>query len=217
MIGEVELAARFLKGHIVAITGSNGKTTTTTLAGEILSAGGRKTLVGGNIGTPAITFVDQSTDDTWVVLEISSFQLETVETFHPHIAVVLNITPDHLDRHHTFENYAAAKARIFENQTAEDFAVLNADNEACADAAAEGQASGAVVQPFERSRQRSVRARRSRLSGAMRRATAKSCRSARSRSKARTTWRMCWRRYASACWLESSRRRFAVLSPLSKR
>jgi len=139
VIGEVELAARFLKGQIVAITGSNGKTTTTTLAGEILSAGGRKTLVGGNIGTPAISLIDQSTEDTWVVLEISSFQLETVETFHPHIAVVLNITPDHLDRHHTFENYAAAKARIFENQTAEDFAVLNADNEACADAAAKAK------------------------------------------------------------------------------
>ena len=131
VIGEVELAARFLKGRIVAITGSNGKTTTTTLAGEILSAAGRKTLVGGNIGTPAITFVDRATDDTWVVLEISSFQLETIEAFHPHIAVVLNVTPDHLDRHHTFENYVAAKNRIFENQTAGDFAVLNADNEPC--------------------------------------------------------------------------------------
>jgi UDP-N-acetylmuramoylalanine--D-glutamate ligase len=131
IIGEVELAARYLKGHIAAITGSNGKTTTTSLAGEIIAAGGRKALVGGNIGTPAITFVDQSTDDTWLVLEISSFQLETVESFHPQIAVVLNITPDHLDRHHTFDNYAAAKARIFENQTAGDFAVLNADNEPC--------------------------------------------------------------------------------------
>ncbi len=129
VIGEVELAARFLKGHVVAITGSNGKTTTTTLAGDIIAAGGRTTLVGGNIGTPAITFVDRATDDSWLVLEISSFQLETVETFHPQIAVVLNITPDHLDRHHTFENYAGAKARIFENQTANDFAVLNADNE----------------------------------------------------------------------------------------
>ena len=129
VIGEVELAARFLKGHIVAITGSNGKTTTTTLAGDIIAAGGRKTLVGGNIGTPAITFVDRATDDSWLVLEISSFQLETIENFHPQIAVVLNITPDHLDRHHTFENYAATKARIFENQTAGDFAVLNADNE----------------------------------------------------------------------------------------
>jgi len=131
VIGEVELASRFLKGRIVAITGSNGKTTTTTLAGEIIAAGGQKALVGGNIGTPAITLVDRETNDTWIVLEISSFQLETIETFHPHIAVVLNITPDHLDRHHTFENYAAAKARIFENQTAGDFAVLNADNQPC--------------------------------------------------------------------------------------
>ena len=132
VIGEVELAGRFLKGHIVAITGSNGKTTTTTLAGDVIAASGRKTLVGGNIGTPAITFADQAAGDTWVVLEISSFQLETIQSFHPQIAVVLNITPDHLDRHHTFENYAAAKARIFENQTSKDFAVLNADNEPCA-------------------------------------------------------------------------------------
>ena len=161
VIGEVELAARFLKGHIVAITGSNGKTTTTTLAGEILAAGGRKTLVGGNIGTPAITFVDRATDDTWVVLEISSFQLETIETFHPHIAVVLNVTPDHLDRHHTFENYAAAKARIFENQTAGDFAVLNADSEPCVAMAAKAKAAGALVQPPEGGRKRSLRARRS--------------------------------------------------------
>src|SRR5690349_23928500 len=131
VIGEVELAARFLKGRIIAITGSNGKTTTTSLVGEIIRAAGRTALVGGNIGTPAITFVDRATDDSWVVLEISSFQLETVETFHPHIAVVLNVTPDHLDRHHTFENYAAAKARVFENQVAGDFVVLNADNEPC--------------------------------------------------------------------------------------
>ena len=140
VIGEVELAARFLKGHTVAITGSNGKTTTTTLAGEIIAAGGRNALVGGNIGTPVISFVDRTTDDTWVVLEISSFQLETIETFHPHIAAVLNVTPDHLDRHHTFENYAAAKARIFENQTAADFAVLNADNEPCVAMASKAKA-----------------------------------------------------------------------------
>jgi UDP-N-acetylmuramoylalanine--D-glutamate ligase len=131
VIGEVELAARYLKGQIVAITGSNGKTTTTALAGEIIAAGGKKTLVGGNIGTPAISFVNSATDDTWIVLEVSSFQLETIETFHPKIAIVLNVTPDHLDRHHTFENYAAAKARIFENQTAGDFAVLNADDATC--------------------------------------------------------------------------------------
>jgi UDP-N-acetylmuramoylalanine--D-glutamate ligase len=143
VIGEVELAARFLRGQIVAITGSNGKTTTTTLVGEILSAGGHRTLVGGNIGTPAIDLVDHASDTTWIVLEISSFQLETIEAFHPHIAVVLNITPDHLDRHHSFENYAAAKARIFENQAANDFAVLNADNDPCVAMAAKTRAQTA--------------------------------------------------------------------------
>src|SRR6516164_3038541 len=112
VIGEVELAARYVKGKFVAITGSNGKTTTTTLIGEIVATSGKPTMVGGNIGTPAISFIASATDDTWIVLEVSSFQLETVETFHPCIAVVLNVTPDHLDRHHTFENYAAAKARI---------------------------------------------------------------------------------------------------------
>jgi UDP-N-acetylmuramoylalanine--D-glutamate ligase len=131
VIGEVELAARYLKGHIVAITGSNGKTTTSTLAGEIITAAGKKALVGGNIGTPAISFVETTTDETWIVLEVSSFQLETIETFHPQIAVVLNVTPDHLDRHHTFENYTAAKTRIFENQATQDFSVLNADDATC--------------------------------------------------------------------------------------
>jgi UDP-N-acetylmuramoylalanine--D-glutamate ligase len=128
VIGEIELSARYLQGHIIAITGSNGKTTSTTLMGEVIAAGGRKALVGGNIGTPAITFVEQSSPETWVVLEISSFQLETIETFRPQIAAILNITPDHLDRHGSMENYVAAKARIFENQSAEDFAVLNADD-----------------------------------------------------------------------------------------
>jgi UDP-N-acetylmuramoylalanine--D-glutamate ligase len=129
VIGEIELTARFLQGHLVAITGSNGKTTTTTLTGEVIASGGRKTLVGGNIGTPAITFVEQSSPDTWVVLEISSFQLESIETFRPHISTILNVTPDHLDRHGSMENYIAAKKRIFENQTADDYAVLNADSE----------------------------------------------------------------------------------------
>src|SRR6185437_15338454 len=131
VIGEIELAARFLNGRIVAITGSNGKTTTTALTGEVVARGGRESLVGGNIGTAAISLVDQSTDDSYVVLEVSSFQLETIESFHPFIAVVLNITPDHLDRHSTFEAYVDAKARIFENQTGDDFAVLNADDPAC--------------------------------------------------------------------------------------
>lgn len=131
VIGEIELAAQFLRGHIIAITGSNGKTTTTALCGDIVKAGGKKTLVGGNIGTPAISFAEQADADTWAVLEISSFQLETIQSFRPEIAVILNITPDHLDRHHTFENYAAAKERIFENQRSTDFAILNADNEPC--------------------------------------------------------------------------------------
>ena len=131
VIGEVELAARFLAGPIVAITGSNGKTTTTTLVGEILTAGGLSALVGGNIGTPAISLAERAKADTVSVLEISSFQLETIATFRPRVAVVLNITPDHLDRHRTFDVYTNAKARIFENQEAGDFAVLNADDPTC--------------------------------------------------------------------------------------
>jgi len=141
VIGELELAARYLKGQIIAITGSNGKTTTTALTGEIIAAGAKKTLVGGNIGTPAISFVDEATDDTWIVLEVSSFQLETIQTFHPKIAMVLNVTPDHLDRHHTFEIYASAKARVFENQTATDYTLLNADDATCAAMAAQTRAA----------------------------------------------------------------------------
>ena len=128
IIGELELASRFLQGEIVAITGSNGKTTTTSLLGKIFADAGRPTLVGGNIGTPVIELIAQSAPEAVNVLEVSSFQLETIEEFHPHIAVVLNITPDHLDRHGTFANYAAMKTRITENQTAEDFLVLNGED-----------------------------------------------------------------------------------------
>src|SRR5713101_4567386 len=131
VIGEIELAAQFLPGPIVAITGSNGKTTTTTLTGEILAAGGFPTLVGGNIGTPAISLAERAKPETVTVLEVSSFQLETIRTFRPKVAVVLNVTPDHLDRHRTFEAYVDAKARMFENQRSEDFAVLNADEPTC--------------------------------------------------------------------------------------
>jgi len=131
VIGEVELAFRFLQGKVIALTGSNGKTTTTTLVGEILAKSGRKTLVGGNIGTPVISLVSQSTPESLVVLEISSFQLETIQQFRPWIAAILNITPDHLDRHRTFQAYVDAKARIFENQNPGDFAVLNADDPTC--------------------------------------------------------------------------------------
>jgi UDP-N-acetylmuramoylalanine--D-glutamate ligase len=152
VIGEIELASRFLPKRIVAITGSNGKTTTTTLAGEILAGGGLPTAVGGNIGTPAISLVERATADTVVVLEVSSFQLETIETFRPKVAVVLNITPDHLDRHRTFAAYTDAKARIFENQQADDFAVLNADDPTCA-----GLASRTRAQVFWFSRKDEVK------------------------------------------------------------
>jgi len=140
VIGEIELAAEFFPGKIVAITGSNGKTTTTTLAGEILAAGGLSTVVGGNIGTPAISLVERATANTTAVLEVSSFQLETIQTFRSRIAVVLNVTPDHLDRHRTFAAYTDAKARIFENQRSEDFAVLNADDPTCVEMAARTKA-----------------------------------------------------------------------------
>jgi UDP-N-acetylmuramoylalanine--D-glutamate ligase len=130
VIGELELASRYLQGRVVAITGSNGKTTTTTLVGKIFADAGVPTLVGGNIGLPVIDLVAKSGPATVSVLEVSSFQLETVEEFHPWIAVVLNITPDHLDRHGSFESYAAAKARITERQVAEDFLVLNAEDKA---------------------------------------------------------------------------------------
>ena len=128
VIGELELASRYLKGQVVAITGSNGKTTTTTLVGKIFKDSGLPTQVGGNIGLPVIDLVAQSTAETVNVLEVSSFQLETVEEFHPRIAVILNITPDHLDRHGSFEKYVVAKERIFERQGAKDALVLNGDD-----------------------------------------------------------------------------------------
>ena len=140
IIGELELAARFLKGQILAVTGSNGKTTTTSLLGEILEKAGLPTQVGGNIGVPVVALIEESTDATWNVLEVSSFQLETTERFHPRIAVILNITPDHLDRHGTFENYALAKERIFAEQDQNDYCVLNADNARAAAAAKRSKA-----------------------------------------------------------------------------
>ena len=152
VIGELELAARFLKGRVLAITGSNGKTTTTTLCGEIFRASGAKTLVGGNIGLPVIDLVEESGAETWCVLEVSSFQLEATESFHPDIAVILNITPDHLDRHGTFTNYTAMKERIFANQVAADFLVLNGD-----DPVAQQAASRARSQVFWFSRSKIVR------------------------------------------------------------
>jgi UDP-N-acetylmuramoylalanine--D-glutamate ligase len=131
VIGEVELAGYFLRGPVIGITGSNGKTTTTALTGHVLKECGIGCQVGGNIGTAVTSLIDSSRDDQWNVLELSSFQLETIARFRAKIAACLNVTPDHLDRHHTFELYAAAKARLFETQTADDFAVLNHDDPVC--------------------------------------------------------------------------------------
>ena len=128
VIGEVELAARFLQGRTVAITGSNGKTTTTSLIGELLRDAGLPVQVGGNIGKALISIVESSREDGWTVAELSSFQLETIKTFRPAIAAVLNVTPNHMDRYESFNDYAAAKHRIFMNQTEDDVAVLNADD-----------------------------------------------------------------------------------------
>lgn len=127
VIGELELASRWLAGKVIAITGTKGKSTTTTLVGRMLQASGLRALVGGNIGVPLSAHVEASTPETWHVVEASSFQLETTDTFHPAIAALLNLSADHLDRHPDEASYAAAKARIFANQTATDWKVLNAD------------------------------------------------------------------------------------------
>jgi UDP-N-acetylmuramoylalanine--D-glutamate ligase len=125
VISEVELAWQFLKGQLIGVTGSNGKTTTTTLIGELLKAAGEDVVVGGNIGSPLTGLVEKTTARSWTVAELSSFQLEGIDQLRAGVAVVTNITPDHLDRHATFEDYVAAKERLFENQTAADWAVLN--------------------------------------------------------------------------------------------
>ncbi len=131
VIGEVELAAPYLLGPVIGITGSNGKTTTTSLVGHILRSAKTPVQVGGNIGTPVIAMTETSRKDQWNVLELSSFQLETINNFRADVAVCLNVTQNHLDRHHTFANYAAAKSNLFRTQKAGDFAVLNADDEVC--------------------------------------------------------------------------------------
>jgi UDP-N-acetylmuramoylalanine--D-glutamate ligase len=138
--GELELASRWLRGRIVAITGTKGKSTTTTLTGRMLEAGGYHVLVGGNIGHALSAQVDVSTEDTIHVVEASSFQLESIETFKPWIAVLLNFSPDHLDRHASVQEYAEAKARIFANQTPSDWVVLNADDPSTIDLATAARA-----------------------------------------------------------------------------
>ncbi|MDR0874673.1 MAG: UDP-N-acetylmuramoyl-L-alanine--D-glutamate ligase [Clostridiales Family XIII bacterium] len=149
LIGELELSYLLGHGKYAAITGTNGKTTTTTLVYEIFKDAGLDAVVAGNIGNAVVTEALRATDDTWLVTEVSSFQLETTQAFRPRISALLNLTPDHLDRHKTFENYAEAKARIFANQSKGDFFVYNADDAAVA---ALAQRSGATNVPFSRTR-----------------------------------------------------------------
>jgi UDP-N-acetylmuramoylalanine--D-glutamate ligase len=144
VIGEIDLASRFLRGPVIAITGTKGKSTTTTLAARMLQAGGLDVTAGGNLGTALSGQVAATHPGAMHVVEVSSFQLETIETFHPWIAVLLNLSPDHLDRHSSFDEYAAAKARIFTNQKEDDWAVVNAD-----DAAAQALARGARARRFD--------------------------------------------------------------------
>ena len=141
VIAEIELAYRWLRGRVIAITGTKGKSTTTALTGRILEAAGFKVTVGGNIGAPLSAQVPDSTPDTLHVVETSSFQLEQIQSFRPWVAVMLNFSPDHLDRHPTVEAYGAAKARIFENQAPEDWAVINADDPAVLELARRGRAA----------------------------------------------------------------------------
>lgn len=129
VIGEIELAYMFSKSPVIGITGTNGKTTTTTLVGDICKAYYKNTYVVGNIGNPFADITLDTTEDGSVVAELSSFQLETINEFRPKVSAVLNITPDHLNRHHTLENYIAAKERVFENQTSEDYCILNYNDE----------------------------------------------------------------------------------------
>ena len=140
IIGELEMASRWLRGRVVAITGTKGKSTTTELTGRILEAAGFTVTVGGNIGEPLSAQVDASTPETMHVVETSSFQLEQIKTFHPWIAVMLNFSPEHLDRHPSVEAYGAAKARVFENQDANDWKVINADDPAVLELARKGRA-----------------------------------------------------------------------------
>ncbi|MFQ5776461.1 MAG: UDP-N-acetylmuramoyl-L-alanine--D-glutamate ligase [Terriglobia bacterium] len=128
IISELELAWRFLRGPVVAVTGSNGKTTTVSLLGKIFADAGRPVQVGGNIGTPLVSLVDTARDDTVNVVEVSSFQLEAITSFRPRVAALLNLTPDHLDRHAAMSDYVAAKARLFGYQQGGDFAIFNADD-----------------------------------------------------------------------------------------
>ena len=147
IVGELEIAYRVGQGKYISITGTNGKTTTTTLVGEIFKAAKRKTYVVGNIGVAVISMALSAEPDSWLVTETSSFQLETTKEFKPEISAILNLTPDHLNRHHTMENYGLAKAKTFANQTSGQYVILNYDDKTCF---ALGKDSKARVVPFSR-------------------------------------------------------------------
>jgi UDP-N-acetylmuramoylalanine--D-glutamate ligase len=148
IIGEMELALSEISSPIIAVTGTNGKTTTTTLIGHLMDACGISNCVGGNIGTPITDLVDQANDSDWVVLEVSSFQLETSPSLRPKIAVWLNVTPDHLDRHHSFNGYVAAKSRLFSQLTDDSWGIYNVSDAAVKEAV---QNSNAKLVPFDSS------------------------------------------------------------------
>lgn len=147
IIGEIEIAYRVGHGNYVAITGTNGKTTTTTLVGEIYKAAGKKTYVVGNIGVAVISKALSAEDDSWLITETSSFQLETIKEFRPEVSAILNLTPDHMDRHKTMENYGRAKAAVFRNQTPDQYCIVNYDDEQCMKLAEDCKAK---VVPFSR-------------------------------------------------------------------
>lgn len=147
VIGELELAYQLGHGHYIGITGTNGKTTTTTLVGEMLHNADRDTAVVGNIGVAVTTRALTATEDTWMVTEVSSFQLETIRHFRPQVSAILNLTPDHMDRHKTLEEYGRVKARIFENQKLQDFLIINFDDKPCFKLSAKAKAT---VVPFSR-------------------------------------------------------------------
>ena len=139
--GELEIAAAYLRGRVLGVTGTNGKTTTTALIAHILETANKKVLTGGNIGRPVLSMIEKASTETWNVLELSSFQLEAMTVFRSHVGVVLNVTPDHLDRHGTFDAYCAAKHRMVESQAPEDVLVANRDDEVCRRFAADARGS----------------------------------------------------------------------------
>lgn len=145
--GELELAYQLGPGHYIAITGTNGKTTTTTLVGEMFKSADRDTAVVGNIGVAVTTKAIQATENTWMITEVSSFQLETIRHFRPQVSAILNLTPDHMDRHKSMEEYGRVKARVFENQKNTDFLIINYDDKPCYHLAKQARAT---VVPFSR-------------------------------------------------------------------